>query len=177
MLMANYGRMQGLIAVILLVLYVQPNCSGLMPNTDQPPKCTAVTRTNISEDPGCVGQIISEMLCGQGDDVPQVVLVVLAAQGFVGFAQLLQWVLRDWAKELGMEPRRLWVRPLTSRLAACCLLSGGSQRHVLPVSWLDLSIQRICCKTEASNSSPCIYMYLSIACRDRDGSPSWAGRA
>ena len=52
MLMANYGRMQGLIAVILLVLYVQPNCSGLMPNTDQPPKCTAVTRTNISEDPG-----------------------------------------------------------------------------------------------------------------------------
>ena len=78
--------------------------------------------------------------------MPQVVLVVLAAQGFVGFAQLLQWVLRDWAKELGMEPRRLWVRPLTSRLAACCLLSGGSQRHVLPVSWLDLSIQRICCK-------------------------------
>ena len=66
MLMANYGRMQGLIAVILLVLYVQPNCSGLMPNTDQPPKCTTVTRTNISEDPGCVGQIISEMFVDRG---------------------------------------------------------------------------------------------------------------
>ena len=68
--------------------------------------------------------------------MPQVVLVVLAAQGFVGFAQLLQWVLRDWAKELGMEPRRLWVRPLTSRLAACCLLSGGSQRHVPGQGWI-----------------------------------------
>ena len=45
--------------------------------------------------------------------MPQVVLVVLAAQGFVGFAQLLQWVLRDWAKELGMEPKRLWVRLTT----------------------------------------------------------------
>ena len=141
MLMANYGRMQGLIAVILLVLYVQPNCSGLMPNTDQPPKCTTVTRTNISEDPGCVGQSISEMFvraggrraAGGAGGAGGAGVRGLCAAAAVGAARLGEGAGHGAETPLGEATDQSTCCLLSSfgRISACLLAGSQHSTHLL----------------------------------------------